>query len=159
MGKTAQTHTRESPLSAEVRLAVGSRRDFLLARINTGVFLPIDWMPGKPKRHIRSAPTGFPDLSGVQLRRTRTITTINPEGFNPLERQDWLYYGQTIYVETKSAKGEQRKQQQDWQEICESVGAIYILARTVDDVLRVLGPEPDMSDWDAKYLPANLLVA
>jgi hypothetical protein len=136
---------RESPLLADVRLAIGTRRDILAERINTGVFRPLH---GDQKRVIRSAPNGFPDINVTQLRRIETRQIIQPNSFQPHERFVWHYYGQRIGIETKSATGAQREAQQDYQRALEAVGGIYILARSVEDVLRVIGPEPD---WLPEY--------
>ena len=129
----------ESKLLAEIRLAVGARPDFMLMRINTGVFAAID----NPSRKIRSAPDGYPDAQGVQLRRVlehqRTETN-----FSLYEKDDWYYFGQTIYIETKEPKnGRMREAQKNFRKACRAVGAIYIEARSVADVLGVLGEVPD----------------
>lgn len=108
----------EAPFLAEVRLALGCRADIMMFRINTGKFLPLDWLPGKPKRVIESAPPGTPDLLGV------------------------LAPGRAFAIETKSLKGPHRERQKDFQKAWERRGGIYILARTMDDVYSGLGIAP-----------------
>lgn len=128
----------ESKLLAQIRLAIGCRLDCTFKRLNTGVFKTMDL-----KRTVRSAPTGTADLEGTQRRQVRAITTRNPGGFNPVTQEYDLVYGQTIIIETKVPKGGTQSQaQKNYQAAVESVGAIYILARSLQDVLDVLGPEP-----------------
>lgn len=91
---------------------------------------------------IRSAPTGTPDILGIQRRTVERRTVTNPGGFNPVERLGQHTYGQAIAIETKSTTGTQQREQADFQTAWESMGGIYILARSVDDVLAVLGPDP-----------------
>lgn len=100
----------ESVVLAEVRLAFGCEPGILLLRINTGVYLSLDG-----KRHVRSAPNGTPDLLGIA-------------------------YGRPLAIETKSARGDQRQAQIDFETAWVAKGGIYILARSVDDVWAGLGP-------------------
>lgn len=58
----------------------------------------------------------------------------------------WHYYGQAVAIETKALKGTQRQAQEDWQAAFERVGGVYILARSVEDVLDALGPEPELEE-------------
>lgn len=144
--KPRTTNNRtESPVLADVRLYVGARRDCVLFRINTGVYKPIDAKPGD-NRHIRSAPTGFHDCVGCQIRRIRIKVQKNVGTFNPMEMDDWFYYGQYFTVETKSATGPIRKAQEDYAAAVRSRGGWAIFARSVDEVASVLGPEPDWID-------------
>jgi hypothetical protein len=131
---------RESPLLADVRLAVGSRQDCTFFRVNTGVFKPMFAKPGD-RRVIRSAPTGFPDLIGIQRRTVTRKQVINADSFTPYEKIGPHTYGQSIAVETKAAKGVQSAEQVAFQAEFERCGGLYILARSVQDVLDVLGPD------------------
>lgn len=144
MNKPAVRKKPESKLLAAIRLAVGARQDFLLARINTGVFC----RPDDPKARIRSAPDGFPDIIGTQLCRV-TVPFIREHTFGRHEDTRWHYYGQAVAIETKALKGRQSEVQADWQAAFEGVGGIYIMPRSVDEVLDVLGPEPD---WVREFL-------
>jgi hypothetical protein len=126
----------EAPLLADIRLAIGLRTDVMACRVNAGVFKPLH---GNQNRGIRSAPNGFPDLLVVQSRTVPVKETVNPDGFQPLERHVPMTFGQAIAVETKSARGTQRKAQVQFQAAWEAVGGTYILARSVQDVLDVIG--------------------
>lgn len=132
------TASRESTVLARIRIEVGSRADFLLTRINTGVFSA----PRNPKSRIRSAPNGFPDLIGTQLRRVLEHYK-NEHTFGAFEQDRWHAYGQTIAIETKSKDGELSDEQRLFRQALEAVGGIYVLARSVDDMLAVLGPVPE----------------
>lgn len=102
----------ESELLGKLRLALGCVPGVLLLRINTGVFRPIH---GAQDRRIRSAPNGTPDLLGIA-------------------------YAVPLAIETKSARGPQRKAQEDFETAWIKVGGIYILARDLDrTVAAVLG--------------------
>lgn len=127
-------HDQEAPLLAEVRLALGSRRDIKLFRINTGEYRAM-W---DPKIIVRSAPDGTPDLIGCWQR---VVTPIDDAPFLAGHgvTNDVTVYGQFFAVETKARYGQQSDEQIKWQKAFESVGALYILARTVDDVMKVFG--------------------
>lgn len=90
---------------------------------------------------IRSAPTGFSDLVGVQRRTVERRTITNADSFQPHERIAPHTYGQFIAIEAKADDGEQSPEQIAFQSAVESVAGIYILARSVEDVLAVLGPD------------------
>lgn len=117
-------HDLEAPLVAELRLALGSRRDMKLFRLNTGKYRAM-W---DPTVIVTSAPAGTPDLLGCWSCHCLTVAG----------RQT---YGQFFAIETKARYGRQSQEQKDWQSAWESVGAIYLLARTVEQVLEFFGPE------------------
>lgn len=102
----------EAKTQSDIRLALGQRDDVMLFRINVGKFRPLH---GDQNRVIQSAPNGTPDLLGV----------IKP--------------GTALAIEVKSAKGAQRAEQIAFQKAWEARGGIYILARSVDDVLKRIG--------------------
>lgn len=102
----------EAQIQAAIRLALGQRDDIMLFRINVGKFRPLN---GPQDRVIQSAPPGTPDLLGV----------IKP--------------GTALAIEVKDAKGRQRPEQVAFQKAWESRGGLYILARSVDDVLTRIG--------------------
>ena len=126
----------ESTLLARIRLAVGARADFLVTRINTGVFDVVTATGEKAK--VRSAPTGFPDLIGTQLRRIAAKQTTEG-GFMKYEREYWEYVGQAIAIETKAKDGRLSEAQQNWCNAFRRVGGIYVLAKSLDDVYEALG--------------------
>lgn len=130
---TAPRKATESKLLAEIRLAVGARADFLIARINTGVYRA----PYQTTR-IRSAPNGFPDIIGTQLRRLAYTYRVHST-FSAYEEQRWAYYGQSIAIETKAPKGKLSQAQMDWRDAFEKVGGIYLVPRSVDEVLQEIG--------------------
>ena len=130
----------ESTLLARIRLAVGARADFLVTRINTGVF-DVTTRTGSTAK-VRSAPTGFPDLIGTQLRRVYARKVTAPEsGFMRHERDYWLEYGQSVAIETKAPRGVLSDAQKNWRAAFEAMGGVYVLAREVDDVMEALGYE------------------
>lgn len=137
---------KESTLLAKVRLAIGTRPDIMAFRVNTGVFRPLH---GDQKRAIRSAPNGTPDLIGTQLCRIKAFHVVNEHSFQPHRKEYHFVYGQAFAIETKTAKGAQRKAQEDWQTAFERVGGLYILARSVDDVIEALGPADETLDVSA----------
>lgn len=131
---TLKRKREESNLLARIRLAVGSRPDFLVTRINTGVFSA----PGDAASRIRSAPNGFPDLIGTQLRRI-FARRVREHTFGRHEEDYWHYYGQAIAIETKSQRGALSDDQRAWRTAFESMGGVYLLARSVEDVEALLG--------------------
>jgi hypothetical protein len=97
----------EAQIQYQIRLALGQRDDVMLIRINVGKFRPLH---GPQDRVIISAPPGTPDLLGV-------------------------WSGKALAIEVKDAKGKQRTEQVAFQRAWEARGGVYILARSVDDVL------------------------
>ena len=102
----------EAATQAAIRLALGQRDDVMLFRINVGKFRPLH---GDQNRVIQSAPNGTPDLLGV----------LAPNG-------------RALAIEVKSAKGRQRAEQAAFQSAWEKRGGLYIIARSLDDVLERL---------------------
>lgn len=128
----------ESILLAAVRLAVGARSDFRALRINVGLYRA----PHSDHR-VRSAPTGTADLLGIWKRKLLIKRTINPDGFNPVVREDLQDIGQFIAIETKFGRdGRLSKEQEAFRDMVLNLGGIYIEARSVADVLDILGPDP-----------------
>jgi hypothetical protein len=103
----------EAQIQAAIRLALGQRDDIMLFRINVGKFRPLN---GPQDRVITTAPPGTPDLLGV----------LGPNG-------------RALAIEVKDAKGKQRPEQVAFQKAWEARGGLYILARSVDDVLSRIG--------------------
>lgn len=110
--------SKEAVLQQQIRLALGMRDDIMMFRINVGTF----WAMTGPKRAVRSAPDGTPDLLGVILRGNGI--------------------GQAFGIEVKAPKGRQREAQVAFQTAWERRGGIYVLARSVDDVYRGLDITP-----------------
>ena len=104
----------EAQIQSAIRLALGQRDDVMLFRINVGKFRPLN---GPQDRVIQSAPPGTPDLLGV----------VKP--------------GRALAIEVKDAKGKQRPEQIAFQKAWEARGGIYIIARSVDDVIERIGSE------------------
>ena len=103
----------EARIQSDIRLALGQRDDVMLFRINVGKFRPLH---GDQSRVIQSAPNGTPDLLGV----------LGPDG-------------RALAIEVKAATGRQRPEQVAFQRAWEARGGIYILARSVDDVIQRIG--------------------
>jgi len=143
MATTRTTGTRrkdESTLLAKIRLAIGSRDDVRILRINTGVFRGIT----NSKSVVRSAPNGTPDLICCWRRETRASREFNPSGqaFTPHTKNYQLVYGQFLAIETKSKDGRLSEDQKNFKASFEEVGGIYVVARSVDDVLTALQADP-----------------
>lgn len=147
--KPAPRKREESTLLAEIRLAIGARPDIIAARINTGVFQA----PDGSGRRIRSAPTGYADLPITQLRRVMAHRRVETN-FSIHEKNEWFYYGQAIYIETKRARdGRLSDEQVDFGRAVEAVGGIFLAPTSVEEVLELLGPvEPWMEDYRAAVL-------
>lgn len=101
----------EASIQSAIRLALGQRDDVMLLRINVGKFRPLH---GDQDRAIQSAPPGTPDLLGV-------------------------WDGKALAIEVKNAKGRQRPEQVAFQKAWQARGGVYILARSVEDVIRIIG--------------------
>jgi hypothetical protein len=110
----------ESGIQSAIRLALGQRDDVMLIRINVGKFRPLH---GPQDRVIQSAPKGTPDLLGV-------------------------WNGCALAIEVKVAKGRQSHEQKMFQRAWEARGGLYILARSVDDVLKRISSEQEEEGKD-----------
>ena len=99
---------------AEIQQAIlrefGARSDMRLWRAN--VLVAKDPKTG---RVVRAGVRGQADISGIRAG------------------------GQRIEIEVKTPNGRQSKEQRAWQRMIERFDGIYILARSVQDVRRVLG--------------------
>jgi len=84
------------------------------------------------------------EIWGTQLRRLWNLTVLNPDSMQPVERQQFLYYGQTFVIkEPRYTKlKEMVKEQRDFAVQYGRVGTIVIFAKTIDDVINYLGTEP-----------------
>lgn len=135
--KASPRKKEESTLLAEIRREFGSRPDVLMVRINTGVF------DAKGGYKVRSAPNGYPDLQLVQRRRVWRKIERATLSFMPHTEEGWFYFGQAIYLETKAKGGKMSREQVAFMKSAESVGAIYVVPRSLDEVAAVLGPVPE----------------
>lgn len=81
-----------------------------LWRINVGALMTPDG-----KRMVRTAPTGFPDLSGYLIPS-----------------------GRAIYIEVKSQRGRATTEQTAFGAMANRSGAVWMLARSVEDIDRAL---------------------
>lgn len=104
--------------------------------------------------HILSE--GDEEIHACQLRRHWAKTTLNPDGFNPVEREHWHYYGQAFVVAEveRNRKGELTAYLQDLSRDCGSRGGWVILFdpdAPLDAVIDRLGPVPeDFADYLAR---------
>lgn len=101
---------KEAHVLGEIRLHLGRTDDVMLIRINTGKFRPIK---GPQNRVITSAPAGTPDLLGV------------------------MRGGLALAIETKG-RGKQSPAQKNFQTAWERRGGVYIVAKSLQDVIERL---------------------
>lgn len=129
---------RENAVLADIRLYLGKRDDIFAQRIATGVFM----LPDGSGRRIRSAVDGTPDLVCTWRREITVHEIMGKDGFNPHERVSTYVIGQTLFIETKRLHGgKQSEDQINFQIAAEKVGAVYILARSVEDIEAVIGSQ------------------
>lgn len=100
----------ESALLSAILLEFGSRPDCRLWRQNTGAART------STGALVRFGVPGQADISGI----------LAPSG-------------RRIEIETKTARGRQSQAQKKWQAMIEKFGGVYVVARSVEDVRRVLG--------------------
>ncbi len=142
----------ESAIQSDIRLALGQRDDVMLIRINVGKFRPLH---GNQNRVIVSAPTGTPDLLGVRKRsvpphiREALIRELSPSTLAIfVEAMGWTMDewadGIGMAIEVKKTKGQQSYEQKNFQRAWERRGGLYILARSVDDVLSRIDSQEDV---------------
>ena len=131
----------EAAIQSAIRLALGQRDDVMLFRINVGKFRPLH---GDQNRVIQSAPNGTPDLLGVvevsppASLMDEVCAQLQPDTL--AELLAWLHEnrGRAMTVEVKSEIGKQQPDQKSFQGAWEKRGGLYIIARSLDDVLSAL---------------------
>lgn len=113
----------EHELQTAVLKKYGSRKDMKIWRNNTGVAIGFSFI--QKARKLGYFPESFP--------ATRYGVPGAPDimGFRKPN-------GQFIGIETKDVKRGQTEEQKVWQEVIESMGGIYILAKKMEDVDEVL---------------------
>ena len=89
----------EAPILRDVLVAVTALPEALFFRANSGLFLTLDG-----RRHVQANVPGCADILGA-------------------------YRGKAVAIETKAAKGTQRKTQLRFQAAWEKAGGVSILAR------------------------------
>lgn len=98
-------------------------------------------------------PDGHPGaaaLTGTQIRRVKETEIRGAESYHPLNYVGWKYFGQAFAIE-RPIRGKLTKPQSNWKASFENVGGVYIEAESIDDVMKVLGPEPpDVTDYLAR---------
>lgn len=99
----------ESDLVASILLTFGARPNLRIWRANVLV------AKDQSGRLVRAGIKGQADISGI----------LAPAG-------------RRVEIECKSATGRQSPEQKRWQAMIESLGGIYVLARSVEDVERAL---------------------
>lgn len=102
----------ESHILYSILNAWGSHPRLRIARINTGMAYPPN-----SKRLVKFGVPGTADIVGL----------IAPTG-------------RLLMIEVKTAKGKQREDQITMQRVITSMGGLYLVARSVDDVDQALAP-------------------
>ena len=116
------THLSERAVLHDILLAIGNRPDLRVWRNNTGQ------IPTPDGRVIRFGLPGSADILGI----------MKPTG-------------RFLAIECKTDVGHQSDKQKHFQAMIETHGGLYILARSVTDVLSRL-PEPSSRPPQGEYL-------
>lgn len=77
---------------------------------------------------------GETDIDGIVKRSFVAKGVTNPDGFQPLEWARDLTVGHYLAIEVKTGSGRLSKDQQDYRDAVIAMGAIYVEARSVEDV-------------------------
>ena len=104
---------REQQIQTDILLEFGSRPDVRLWRCNVIVAKTPEG------GRIRSLPKGHPDIAGI------------------------LAGGRALYIEVKSATGRLSKEQTAFRDMALGLGALWVLARSVQDVHDAIQKHPD----------------
>jgi len=158
------TPTAERDIKREIMLALGSRRDITLWNQNVGLFYskptaqqlgaffgaargaktPADLakivyriLLGRP---VKIGTPGMPDIIGWWTREFTEVWTVNPEGFNPVERRQSRRWARMFAIEVKTEDGRLRPEQEQWRDVFIEAGGLYVLARDVKDIAAPFDP-------------------
>lgn len=104
---------KEAPIQTAIEGWLRFQADIEAWRQNSGA-VPMKSPKTGRTRKVRLAPAGSADLTGI------------------------IWPGVRLEIEVKSAKGTQSAAQRDFQAKVEALGGLYILARSVDDVIRAV---------------------
>lgn len=104
---------RESELQTQIFLTFGSLPFVKIWRTNTGRANMAK--PGQPPRWVQFGAVGQPDITGILSGS-----------------------GRFLAIEIKSATGKQTPEQRRFEAMVKSMGGVYILARSVEDVWHTL---------------------
>ena len=104
----------------------------------------LQWLTHKGIRHWRAN-------SGAGMRRGKGGKIVpvrsNPEGTAdilavlPVSSADGRVIGRLVGIEAKASGGKLRPAQQAWRQNMEAVGVLYVVARSLQDVIEALGKE------------------
>lgn len=130
---TGTRRKQESKLLADIRLYLGERDDVLAVRINTGLFRAMH-----STGVVRSAPNGHPDLVACHRLQVNVSRVVNADGFTPHTRERQITIGRYVAIETKAPKGVLSEDQKNFKAAVEAAGGLYIVARSLDDVIQAL---------------------
>ena len=100
---------REQNIQQEILLAIGTRPDCRVWRINAGQARSLDG-----KRIIKGAPPGHPDIAGI------------------------LADGRWLGLEGKRPGERQSEGQRNFQRMIEGFGGVYLVARSAEEAIRLL---------------------
>lgn len=162
MTRTAPTAERD--IKREIMLELGSRPDITLWNQNVGLF----YSKPTPKqlgaffaaakgastagdlakivyrvllgRPVKVGTPGMPDILGWWTREFTEVWTVNPDGFNPVERREARRWARMFAIEVKTEEGRLRPEQEQWRDVFIRAGGLYVLARRVEDVLIPFDP-------------------
>lgn len=110
-GQATESDLERDP-QRETLLTIGRYPDVTLWRRTVGVFRTLDG-----QRLVRVGVPGEGDIGGI---------------LGPIGRSFW--------IEMKSAKGNQRQRQRDFQAMVEKRGGIYIVSRSLEESIEKLEP-------------------
>ena len=131
---------KESSILKQVRLEATKRGRFVRVNVGQG------WT-GKVTRIARRGMVDV-DAGDVVIRQARPFQAGPPAGTADLlgvtrvvvtPEMVGKVIGVATAIETKTAKGRQRDEQKTFERVMVAQGGLYILARSADDVARMLG--------------------
>ena len=103
-------------------------------RLNSGDFIEVR---GKTRRRIKGCPKGTADFEVLRLATFQFSHAIRPgeDAFTTA----WFTYCKAVFLELKSTKGKQTKEQKDFQGMVEKQECQYFIIRSLDELIKVLG--------------------
>lgn len=138
----------EKEIQNRILFKYGQRHDMRLWRANVGVAVPLEIV--KKVRKLLAAnerQQAIRTLDGVRAIRFNLNGQADLTGVTP--------DGRRLEIEVKSRNGVQSKHQKAFQQMIETTGGVYILARSVEDVDRALAFE--MSVNKSSNAAANIV--
>jgi hypothetical protein len=132
--KSLKLKRTESPIVTACCDYLAAKRYFFWRQNNTPIFDPRD---GRKffRRHPKHSKKGVPDI--FVLKKSELFALASKSRRDPIRDFNEIIIPVIYAIEVKTLVGRQSKEQKEFQQGWEAQGGIYLIIRSVDDLMRV----------------------